>query len=99
MKIDKQKVLDLINRYISDDIDKGYLTSAINALPASEDEARHIEIYRWLLGHDDFPARQEGQGMYYWRTPLREKLLEMGIDADRFFSASDKINLLPPPTK
>ncbi len=64
----------------------------INALPTIDDDSKHIEIYRWLLGHEDFPARQDGQGVYYWRTPLRKKLLKIGIDADRFFMASDKIN-------
>lgn len=32
------------------------------------------EIFRWLLGYEDFPERKAGEGAYWWRKPLREKL-------------------------
>jgi hypothetical protein len=29
---------------------------------------------RWALGEgDDFPTREAGQGMYWWRTELRRR--------------------------
>ena len=32
-------------------------------------------IFKWLLGEEgDFPARREGDGVYYWRTELRKKI-------------------------
>ena len=40
-----------------------------------------MKVMRWLLGYDKgFPARKEGEGAYYWRTELREKIRkELGI--------------------
>lgn len=41
-----------------------------------------IDIFKWLLGYTDFPQRQEGEGQYYWRTHLREKLKAIGIEIE-----------------
>lgn len=44
------------------------LESAESALRAQQD------AIRWALGElGDFPARQEGQGAYWWRTELRRR--------------------------
>ena len=46
-----------------------------------------LEIFSWLLGYTDFPERQTGQGAYWWRSVLREKLKDVGIkvlDAKEF---------------
>ena len=37
------------------------------------------QIFEWLLGYDDFPQRQSGEGRYYWRKYLRKKLSQIGI--------------------
>ncbi len=37
------------------------------------------EIFLWLLGHRDFPERQEGDGAYWWRKELRMKLALQGM--------------------
>lgn len=42
-----------------------------------------FEIFEWLLGYNDFPERQDGEGAYYWRTHLREKLKTIGFDIER----------------
>ena len=39
-----------------------------------------IEVMKYMCGYTDFPARQEGQGAYYWRTIMREKFKEIGIE-------------------
>jgi hypothetical protein len=44
-----------------------------------EVEERHEQIYRWLLGYEDFPQRGKLDGAYYWRNHLRSKLREHGI--------------------
>lgn len=44
------------------------------------EKEKHMEIFRWLLGYTDFPAKQEGDGDYYWRKGLRQKLESTGID-------------------
>jgi hypothetical protein len=47
--------------------------------PDMLDRAEVIEIFRWLLGSDDFPYRKEGEGMFYWRDELLQKLNDIGI--------------------
>jgi len=44
-----------------------------------KEEGKHIKIYRWLCGYFDFPIREEGDGAYYWRSHLRNKLKKIGI--------------------
>ena len=39
-----------------------------------------LKLMAWLLGYTDFPERKEGDGPYYWRTHLREKIKAMGIE-------------------
>ena len=36
-------------------------------------------ILRWLFGYTDFPMRKDGEGAYWWRTYLREKLKKNGL--------------------
>jgi hypothetical protein len=51
---------------------------------AQENKEVHGEvanIFRWLLGiAGDFPLREEGQGDYYWRKHLHDKLKDADID-------------------
>lgn len=36
-------------------------------------------IFSWLLGEvGDFPAREAGEGQFYWRKELRKRIAEMG---------------------
>lgn len=45
--------------------------------------AKAVEIFKWLLGYYDFPEPPtEGRAKYYWRTNLRDKLKEIGIEVD-----------------
>lgn len=37
-------------------------------------ERRYKKIFRWLQGYSDFPERKEGDGAYWWRKELRQKL-------------------------
>lgn len=41
-----------------------------------EERERYAGIFSWLLGlaPEGFPERQEGEGAYYWRSHLRQKL-------------------------
>ena len=40
-----------------------------------EVEDEYQEIFDWLDGRgEDFPERKEGEGAYYWRNHLRQKL-------------------------
>jgi hypothetical protein len=39
-----------------------------------------LEVFRWLLGYTDFPERQKGDGLYWWRKELRQKLKALNID-------------------
>lgn len=40
----------------------------------SPDHKRLELAIRWALGEmDDFPAREDGQGAYWWRKELRER--------------------------
>lgn len=39
-----------------------------------------IEVLKWACGYYDFPEKQPGQGNYYWRTHLRAKMKEIGIE-------------------
>ena len=48
-----------------------------------KEEGKHIKIYRWLCGYFDFPIREEGDGAYYWRSHLRNKLKKIGISTLR----------------
>lgn len=36
-------------------------------------------IFRWLLGYENFPERKEGEGAYWWRKELRERLKKLNI--------------------
>lgn len=38
------------------------------------------EIFRWLLGYTDFRQREEGEGAYWWRKELRERLKAININ-------------------
>ena len=40
---------------------------------------KHIEIYKWLLGYGDFPLKKDGEGNFYWRKHLRDKLADIGM--------------------
>ncbi len=37
------------------------------------------KILRWLLGYESFPKRKDGEGAYYWRKHLRDKLNKAGF--------------------
>ena len=37
------------------------------------------EVFRWLLGYEEFPTKKAGEKTYYWRTHLRDKLAAIGI--------------------
>ena len=37
-------------------------------------ESKYRAIFEWLDGLTDFPERKEGEGAYYWRKHLREKI-------------------------
>ena len=51
---------------------------------ANEREKKMIRIFQWLTGYrGDFPERKNGQGAYYWRTPLTAKLKRLGIDCSK----------------
>lgn len=40
-----------------------------------------LEVFKWLLGHYDFPEPPaEGRPRYYWRSHLQDKLKDIGID-------------------
>lgn len=42
---------------------------------------QQMEVFKWLLGYYDFPEPPEtGRPRYYWRTHLRDKLKEIGIE-------------------
>jgi len=43
-----------------------------------EERGRHIRIYRWLLGYNSFPRREQ-ERPFYWRPYLRKKLKNIGI--------------------
>ena len=41
----------------------------------SKELDRLKNVFAWLLGvEDDFPERQDGGGLYWWREELRKKL-------------------------
>ncbi len=42
---------------------------------------KQIEVFKWLLGYYDFPEPPaEGRPRYYWRSHLRDKLKEIGVE-------------------
>jgi|GEM_PF-5157468 len=41
---------------------------------------KNNDVYAWLFGYTDFPMRKEGEGAYWWRKYLRDKLTELGIE-------------------
>jgi len=46
-------------------------------------EKELIEVFKWLLGYYDFPEPPpEGRPRYYWRSHLRDKLKEIGIEIE-----------------
>jgi predicted Abi (CAAX) family protease len=52
--------------------------TAIRELQKRETD-KFLEIFVWLQGYTDFPAREEGDYLYYWRRHLSKKLKEIGI--------------------
>lgn len=56
-------------QFLSDQMDKAY------------DEGKKVQdkkyqsIFNWLSGaKGSFPVKKEGEGNYYWRTPLRKRV-------------------------
>jgi hypothetical protein len=37
------------------------------------------DIFEWLLGYTDFRQREQGEGAYWWRKELRNRIDEAGI--------------------
>ena len=54
-----------------------------------------LSVIKYMCGYTDFPERQEGQGVYYWRTILREKFEEIGVS----FRNEDFVKAMPSPPK
>mgnify|MGYP001791670578 CR=1 FL=1 len=48
-----------------------------------QNKAEYEEIFKWLDGQGDFPARKEGQGAYWWRIDLRKKLARLNQSEGR----------------
>lgn len=46
------------------------------------ERARVREIFLWLLGYSDFPERKLGDGTYWWRKELRQKLKAIDLLED-----------------
>lgn len=44
-----------------------------------ERDYKYNQIILWLLGYHDFPERAKGEGAYYWRTHLINKLKNFGL--------------------
>jgi len=66
---------DKINA-LTDDLNDLFVMHKVNrSLPIDT-----RQIFRWLLGYEDFPQRVSGEGRYYWRKYLRRKLSEIGIE-------------------
>jgi hypothetical protein len=68
-RIDKQSILsvpfdDLIPKQNGDMVSKSDV----------------IEVMKYMCGYTDFPGLQEGQGAFYWRSILREKMREIGVE-------------------
>lgn len=86
-KIDKKAVLDLIDGYVLDDLDSGYLTSAINSLPTSDE---WVSVEDRLPGNYDLVLLYDGWeyqiGKLYNNPPVPktavwvDRLSESGID-------------------
>lgn len=49
-----------------------------------------MDVLEWLHGYNDFPERGEKEGAYYWRTHLRNKLSQIGIDIDAYHKSKGK---------
>lgn len=61
------------------EIDAGYKDQIMQLIEAelTEANAKHDEIYKWLLGESgDFPLSEPGK-RYNWRTELRRRLAEL----------------------
>lgn len=39
-----------------------------------------IEVLKFMCGYTDFPEKQQGESNFYWRTILRKKFAEIGIE-------------------
>lgn len=78
-RVDILKHLDSLN--IISDVGRARLQGMKYGLVLAKSEYdNHKEIYKWLLGYSDFPARKQGEGAYYWRKELRKKLKEIGVE-------------------
>lgn len=58
-------------------------TSASIRIEKLEDTCQRLkDLHLWSLGHFGFPMRQDGDGAYWWRKELRQKLNEILNDAE-----------------
>ena len=48
---------------------------------------RVTSIFKWLLGYNRFPEREDGDGLFWWREELQEKTEGVGI-TERHLQAS-----------
>lgn len=71
-----------------------WLAETLDSYAAQRDR-EHLEVYRWLMGHYDFPPRPEGGPAYWWRNHLRRKLEEIGITGEKISPADPQENKKP----
>jgi len=45
----------------------------------NNEKSQVIKIFKWLLGYKSFPKRKDGDGLYWWRKELRNKLNKIGV--------------------
>lgn len=82
---DPRQISMALNR--SWDIQK-QLASSVDILNKKVSAAN--DAFIWLLGYTDFPERQEGDGSYYWRSLLFNKLKDSGFDLSLPVSTIDE---------
>lgn len=69
---------EIANEY-ADHVLADALAEEIESYARQQNEELY-KIFEWLLGYHNFPEREDGQGVYYWRTHLRSMLENTGFD-------------------
>ena len=70
----KEHLLSFLDSLIDD------LAAEVRRETLEERDNQWEQVIAWLDGSlltDPFPQRQEGEGAYWWRKPLREKVIAL----------------------
>lgn len=72
---------DFRDEVLIDDIEL-FLVDKLQEVESQQDK-EYQEIFNWLLGYTTFPKRKEGEGMFWWRKELREKVSHLKSGEER----------------